>query len=91
MERTMNQVRDYILRNATDQELTEIIDYVRMRRQMLSKQTVRTLSKGANVSFVSSRTGQTVTGTVESIKIKNVIVATALGRYKVPANMLTVN
>lgn len=87
----MNQVRDYILRNATDQELAEIIDYVKMRRQMLSKQTVRALSKGANVSFVSSRTGQTVTGTVESIKIKNVIVATALGRYKVPANMLTVN
>jgi hypothetical protein len=86
----MQEVRDYILRHATNEELSEIIDYVKLRRQALSRQTTRALSRGVTVSFTSSRTGQLVTGTVEDIKIKNVIVATAQGRWKVPANMLTV-
>jgi hypothetical protein len=42
------------------------------------------------VSFVSNRNGQKYSGTVDSIKIKNAIVATPMGRYRVPCNMLTV-
>ena len=81
-------IRDFILRDATNDDLNEIIEYVKMRRQSLSRQNTMTLRKGANVQFTSSRSGRVIQGVVEDIKIKNVIVSTPLGRYKVPGNML---
>jgi len=72
----------------TNDQLDSVISAVKYARAQITKQNARTLRIGANVKFTSHRTGQTITGTVESIKIKNVIVSTSLGRYRVPANML---
>jgi hypothetical protein len=74
--------------NFTNDQLTSIADAIRYARAELTKQKTHTLRIGAQVRFTSNRSGQTFTGIVESIKIKNVIVATAQGKYRVPANML---
>lgn len=84
-----DQIRDFILRDATLEETNQIIELVKQRRNKLSRINSVSLASGDQVRFTSSRTGQTITGTVEKIAIKNVIVRTALGRYRVPANMLT--
>lgn len=83
------ELTNFILRDATNDDLNQIIEYVKLRRNNLSKQNTRSLRIGAAVTFDSHRLGRQVAGTVESIKVKNVIVATQYGRYRVPANMLT--
>ena len=83
-------VRDFILRDSTVADTAELIDLIKLRRNSLSKRTAASIALGDNVTFTSSRTGQRVSGTVEKVAIKNVIVRTALGRYRVPANMLEV-
>ena len=74
----------------TNAELDEIGAAIKFARAQLGHRVANTLKLGANVSFISNRNGQKYIGTVEKIAIKNVIVQTALGRYRVPANMLEV-
>jgi hypothetical protein len=74
--------------NFTNDQLTSIIDAVKYNRAQLAKQVKRSFSVGAKVKFTSSRSGMVVVGTVRKIAIKNIIVDTPLGGYKVPANML---
>jgi hypothetical protein len=73
--------------NAELQELMETVQYARAR---LGKDIKRQLQPGVSVSFVSNRSGQRVLGTVERVAIKNIVVRTALGMYRVPANMIEV-
>jgi hypothetical protein len=49
---------------------------------------MRSLVIGDKVSF-TGRGGRLVTGTVDKVKIKNVLVDTGMGRWNVPASMLT--
>lgn len=90
----MNSVQDInraiIANQFTIDELNSIIEAVKFARANLGRDVKRELRPGARVSFVSSRTGQRYTGTVDSVKIKNVIVSTTQGRYRVPASMLTI-
>ena len=72
----------------TNEELQSVIEAVKYARAKLGKATKRTLTVGAKVRFVSSRSGQTITGTVRKLAIKNIVVDTPLGAYRVPANML---
>ena len=74
--------------NFTNVELSSIIDAVKFARAQLTKSTARALRVGDSVKFTSNRNGRTYIGTVERIKIKNVIVNTNAGRYNVPASML---
>lgn len=82
-------IRDFILRDASIEDTNQIIELVKQRRNKLSRMNAVTLLTGDNVQFTSSRSGQVIKGTVEKISIKNVIVRTAFGKYRVPANMLT--
>jgi hypothetical protein len=66
-----------------------MVDAVKFARARLMEQNKRSLRVGDAVSFRNSRTGQTVTGTVNKIAIKFVTVATTQGMWRVPANMLT--
>ncbi len=70
-------------------ELMSIIDAVKFARARLAESTKRELRVGDNVNFMSSKTGQNVTGLVTKIAIKYVTVKTATGLWRVPANMLT--
>ena len=72
----------------TNQQLDEIAEAVRYARAQLTHRAARSLRAGDTVQFHSNKMGRTVQGRLESIKIKNAIVATALGRYRVPMNML---
>jgi len=69
-------------------ELSSMIDAVKYARASLTQQTKRALRVGDNVTFTSSKTGQTVTGFVTKIAIKYVTVRTVQGLWRVPANML---
>ena len=75
--------------NFTNEQLGSIIDAVKFARASLQKQVKRSLRIGDDVSFTSSKTGRTLTGTVKKIAIKYVTVYTTTGLWRVPANMLT--
>ena len=84
------QINTAILQGGfTNDQLTSIIDAVKFARARLMEMTKRSLMLGDTVSFRSSKTGMTVTGTVQKIAIKFVTVKTAQGLWRVPANMLT--
>lgn len=72
----------------TNEQLNSVIEAVKYRRGQLTKQSVRSLSTGVKVKFVSSRDGKTVLGTVSKVNRKFVIVDTGTGRWRVPGNML---
>lgn len=76
--------------NFNNDELTSVIDAVKFARARLGDNNKRAMRIGATVSFINSRSGLKMTGTVRKIAIKNVVVDTPQGGWKVPANMLTV-
>jgi hypothetical protein len=87
----LTQIKAEILTaNLTNAELQDLIETVQYARAQLGKTVKRQLQPGVSVSFVSNRSGQRVLGTVEKVAIKNVVVRTHLGLYRVPANMLEV-
>ena len=76
----------------TNEELNSIIDAVKFARASIANQNKRALTLGTIVKFTSSRTGMPVTGTVQKINRKFIIVCETnkLSNWRVPANMLTV-
>ena len=82
-------ISHFVLTQANNEELNTIVEYIKMRRQQITKQNVRTISKGAKVTF-TGRDGTVYSGTVMDVKIKNLVVETQLGRYRVPASMVKV-
>jgi hypothetical protein len=87
----LTQIKAEILTGGFDNDqLRELIETVQYARAQLGKDIKRQLQPGANVSFVSNRSGQRVLGTVERVAIKNIVVRTHLGLYRVPASMIEV-
>ena len=74
--------------NFTNDQLNAIIAAVKYRRSQLIKQGVRLLQLGEQVKFVNSRTGGVVTGKVQKVNRKFVIVDTGITRWRVPGNLL---
>ena len=74
--------------NYTVSELDGIAHALKFARAQLARQQIRDCVKGDQVRFTNPKTGTIFRGTVERVKIKNVIVATPQGRYNVPANLL---
>lgn len=72
----------------TNDELDQLAQAVRYARSELLREKKRELQVGVTVQFRSR--GQVFYGTVSSIKVKNAVVDTSAGRYRVPMNMLTV-
>ncbi len=73
----------------TNQELASVIDAVKFARARLTQATKFSLKVGDLVEFTSSKTGQTVQGTVTKIAIKYITVNSNRGLWRVPANMLS--
>jgi hypothetical protein len=82
-------VRSIMFGDLTNDELNNVAQAIKFRRTELIKTTKSSLTIGSKVSFVD-RSGRKYLGNVTGIKVKNVIVNTALGIYRVPASMLTV-
>lgn len=70
-------------------QLNQVIDAVKLKRQYLSKQATRSLVIGDNVNFTSTRTGKNLTGEVVKIARKYITVrCPGEGLWRVPGNML---
>jgi hypothetical protein len=72
----------------SNEDLDTISQAVSFARGQLAKKNTRAFRYGDLVKFTSNRNGRVYQGTVEKVNIKNIIVTTALGKYRVPANML---
>jgi len=73
----------------TNDELSSIVESVKLRRNQLHTADAHSLRVGGRVSF-QGRRGITEKGTVEKIKIKYVLVRTDRGqRWNVPGSHLT--
>ncbi len=88
MATTFQNASDFILTRASNEDLNELISQIKMRRQQLTKAVVRKVIKGSKVTFTSR--GRVYNGTVVDVKIKNLVVETQYGRYRVPASMVQV-
>jgi hypothetical protein len=89
--RTVQEINQAIMfGDFTNTELVSMIDAVKWKRATLAKLTKASLMLGDTVSFTSSKTGRTMTGTVTKIAIKYVTVNTGGGLWRVPANMLQI-
>jgi hypothetical protein len=85
----INTINGAIMRGGySNDDLNSIMDAVKYARSKLGRAKLRAFGVGDSVKFTSNRNGKVYQGVVEGVKIKNVIVNTALGRFRVPANML---
>ena len=73
--------------NADNEEVNEIAELIRMRKEMLSKEKMRQMNIGDKVFFISK--GSKVKGTIRKKNIKRIVVDTDPGGWNVPASMLT--
>ena len=72
-------------------QLNQVIEAIKLKRQYLAKQAVRNFTVGDMVQFTSSKTGGKVNATVEKVNRKYIVVSTHIGgeKWRVPATMLT--
>ena len=75
--------------NFTNDQLNSIGDAIRFARAQLGQQNKYTLRVGTKVKFTSSRSGMEVTGDVQKINRKFVIVKSGVTNWRVPASMLS--
>jgi hypothetical protein len=76
--------------NFSNAELDVIADSIRYARAQLGRENCRALQIGSVVEWHSQRHGRRGRGTVEQIKIKNVLVREGATLWRIPANMLEV-
>lgn len=79
---------DFILKDASNDELNTLVDLIKMRRTQITRRTVRCMTIGDTVQF-KDRGGRLYKGTVDAVKIKNIIVNCGGTKYRVPASMLS--
>jgi hypothetical protein len=88
---TIQEVNKAImLQTWTNTELSSMIDAVKWNKEQLAKRIKRSIGRGDNVEFTSSKTGRVTRGFVTKVAIKYVTVDTGMGLWRVPANMLSV-
>ena len=89
---TIQEINSTIIAGAfTNDQLDSIAMAIKFARNQLAAKAKFTLVKGSQVKFTSSKSGQTVLGTVEKVNRKFIIVrenGKAFGNWRVPANML---
>jgi hypothetical protein len=83
----MNDVTALIHSMDKDQ-VNDLVESIKLRRTRLAREATGSFTIGDHVTF-TGRGGSTVKGTVAKIAIKNIVVETNQGRWKVPASMLS--
>ena len=88
MSNVVTQAVEAIYKMDNDQ-LNQVIEAVKLKRQYLAREAVRAFVKGDLVRF-KNRSGGYVNGTVIKVNRKYIIVDAHVGgtRYRVPATML---
>ena len=89
---TIQEINSTIIGGSfTNEQLDSISAAIKFARNQLATKNKFTLRTGSAVKFTSSRSGQTILGTVEKVNRKFIIVretGKAFGTWRVPANML---
>jgi hypothetical protein len=88
----MNNLRDILVEiqngDLNIDDLNLIIEAVKLKRQYFSRKAIRQFKIGDRIQFIS-KAGLPIGGKVVKVNIKYVVCDTALGKYRVPATMLT--
>ena len=88
----MNNVTDAITaigKCTTNDELRAIMEAIQLKRQYISRQTIRQIRVGDTVEFDRGpRRGGMIRGVVTKINVKNVKVQTSAGIWNVSATLL---
>lgn len=70
-------------------QLNQVIEAVKLRRQYLTKQATRSFSVGDEVKFVSSKTGKTKVGNITKVARKYITIDCGpFDSWRVPGNMV---
>lgn len=86
---SLKQINELILTSElTDADINSIVESIKYVRSRNARLNLRTFRVGDAVQFKSSRSNQTVRGTIKKIAIKNIVIDTAQGAWRVPANMV---
>lgn len=87
----VDQIKSAIINGKfTNDDINTLVEAVKYARNQLGREVKRSIRVGARVEFTDRRIGYVHQGSVTKINIKYVVVNTAKGNYRVPANMLTV-
>tara|TARA_B100000959_G_scaffold121246_2_gene127466 strand:- start:2313 stop:2594 length:282 start_codon:yes stop_codon:yes gene_type:complete len=78
-------VHKYI-RSASMNEIRELTDLIRTRKETLGRQKMQELKVGDKVTFDNK--GKIISGTIRKKNIKRVVVDTEMGGWNVPVNVL---
>lgn len=84
----INDIIAYISTSASREDLNLIARAHRFRNDSLSRSAKFAFRKGDKVSWNSSRSGQTMTGTIEKLNQKTCSVMTNAGMWRVSATLL---
>jgi|TARA_R110001583_G_scaffold83219_1_gene219952 hypothetical protein len=69
-------------------QVNALVDAIKLRRTHMHRDAVHELNIGDRVKFTGRR-GDTITGTITKKAIKNVIIDTGAGKWRVPASIVT--
>jgi uncharacterized protein YkvS len=85
----MNNTQSVIaeIRHMNQDQLSQVVEAIKLQRTWLARTTARALAVGDSVSF-TGRNGVTHVGTVKKVNQKTVIVNEGFTNWKVPASML---
>ena len=88
---TISEINNEIMQGSfTNDQLNSILSAVKYRRRQIGREFKRTIRVGDTVKFYHPKLGRDLSGPVREVLIKNIVVETAKGRYRVPANLLEV-
>ena len=69
------------------EEINAIVELVKIRKEMLSKEKMSEMKVGDKVSFIHK--GAKIFGTIRKKNIKRLVVDTEIGGWNIPASLLT--
>ena len=78
----------HLVQNMTATQVDDIVEAIKLRRTRMHRDAVHVLNVGDKVKF-TGRGNKTVTGTITKKAVKNVIIDTGAGKWRVPASIVT--
>ncbi|SVD33498.1 uncharacterized protein METZ01_LOCUS386352 [marine metagenome] len=78
-----------LVHSMTTEQVNAVVDAIKLRRTRIHRDAVHELNVGDKVKF-TGRGNSIVTGTIEKKAIKNVVIDTGAGKWRVPASMVTI-
>jgi len=89
MEIKMNAMEEIkaTIFSSNREEINAIVELIKIRKEMLSKEKMGEMKVGDKVSFIHK--GAKILGTIRKKNIKRLVVDTEIGGWNIPASLLT--